>query len=608
MKLSYPDLLVIGCYLAILVVIGLVMRKKAARNKEEYLLGGKSLPWYMLGLSNASGMFDISGTMWMVTIAFVYGLKSIWIPWLWPCFNQIFLMIYLAMWLRRSNVTTGAEWMTFRFGNDRGARLSHGIVVVFALLSCLGFLAYGFIGLGKFIEIFLPWEYVAPYFPFAVSPEYVPHVYGILFTLFSVFYSILGGMSSIVWADVIQYVIMTVSAVVIAVIAMIALSSSGLIVPEGWFNPFFGWTLDMDWTGIINDVNARIDADGYSLFGIFFMLMLFKGILASLAGPAPTYDMQKILSNRTPRDAARMSGIVSVVLFPTRYLMIMGFTVLGLLFYDRLDLSSAAGTDFERLLPAAISEFVPVGLKGILLAGLLSAFIGTFAGTLNTAQAYIVNDIYLKYLKPEASARQIKRVTYTTGVVVVLISIFMGIMARDVNSVLQWIVSGLFGGYIAANLLKWHWWRFNGNGFFYGMLSGIVPALFFPLIFPEGFLPLYYFPLILLLSLAGCIYGTYAAPVTAPEVLDHYYKQTNPWGIWGPVKERVAAAYPDFRPNCNFKRDVLNVGIGIVWQITLVTLPVYLVLMEWTPFVVSLALMLLTSWILKKNWYDKLGD
>lgn len=608
MKLSYPDLLVIGCYLAILVVIGLVMRKKAARNKEEYLLGGKSLPWYMLGLSNASGMFDISGTMWMVTIAFVYGLKSIWIPWLWPCFNQIFLMIYLAMWLRRSNVTTGAEWMTFRFGNDRGARLSHGIVVVFALLSCLGFLAYGFIGLGKFIEIFLPWEYVAPYFPFAVSPEYVPHVYGILFTLFSVFYSILGGMSSIVWADVIQYVIMTVSAVVIAVIAMIALSSSGLIVPEGWFNPFFGWTLDMDWTGIINDVNARIDADGYSLFGIFFMLMLFKGILASLAGPAPTYDMQKILSNRTPRDAARMSGIVSVVLFPTRYLMIMGFTVLGLLFYDRLDLSSAAGTDFERLLPAAISEFVPVGLKGILLAGLLSAFIGTFAGTLNTAQAYIVNDIYLKYLKPEASARQIKRVTYTTGVVVVLISIFMGIMARDVNSVLQWIVSGLFGGYIAANLLKWHWWRFNGNGFFYGMLSGIVPALIFPLIFPEGFLPLYYFPLILLLSLAGCIYGTYAAPVTAPEVLDHYYKQTNPWGIWGPVKERVAAAYPDFRPNCNFKRDVLNVGIGIVWQITLVTLPVYLVLMEWTPFVVSLALMLLTSWILKKNWYDKLGD
>lgn len=607
MKLSYLDLLVIVLYLVVLVVIGLVMRKKAGRNKEEYLLGGKSLPWYMLGLSNASGMFDISGTMWMVTIAFVYGLKSIWIPWLWPCFNQIFLMIYLAMWLRRSNVTTGAEWMTFRFGHDRGARLSHGIVVVFALLSCFGFLAYGFIGLGKFIEIFLPWEYVAPYCPFTVSPEYVPHVYGILFTLFSVFYSILGGMSSIVWADVIQYVIMTVSAVVIAVIAMVALSSTGLVVPDGWMNPFFGWTLDIDWTGIVNDVNARIDADGYSLFGIFFMLMLFKGILASLAGPAPTYDMQKILSNRTPRDAAKMSGIVSVVLFPTRYLMIMGFTVLGLLFYDQLDLSSACGTDFERLLPSAISEFVPVGLKGVLLAGLLSAFIGTFAGTLNTAQAYIINDIYLKYIRPSASAGQVKRVTYITGIVVVVVSIFMGVMAKDVNSVLQWIVSGLFGGYIAANLLKWHWWRFNGNGFFWGMLAGIVPALIFPLIFPDGFLPLYYFPLILLLSLAGCIWGTYAVPETEQGVLDTYYKQTNPWGFWGPVKKRVVAMQPDFRPNRDFTRDAVNVGVGIVWQITLVTLPVYLVLMEWGPFLISFVIMLLTSLVLKKNWYDKLG-
>lgn len=70
----------------------------------------------MLGLSNASGMFDISGTMWLVTLLFVYGLKSAWIPWLWPVFNQIFLMIFLSVWLRRSNVTTGAEWINTRFG------------------------------------------------------------------------------------------------------------------------------------------------------------------------------------------------------------------------------------------------------------------------------------------------------------------------------------------------------------------------------------------------------------------------------------------------------------------------------------------------------------
>ncbi len=77
-------------------------------------------------------MFDISGTMWLVTLAFVYGIKSIWIPWLWPVFNQIFLMVFLSAWLRRSNVTTGAQWIETRFGKGKGSSLSHGIVVVFA--------------------------------------------------------------------------------------------------------------------------------------------------------------------------------------------------------------------------------------------------------------------------------------------------------------------------------------------------------------------------------------------------------------------------------------------------------------------------------------------
>ena len=73
----------------------------------------------MLGLSNASGQFDISGTMWMVTLAFIYGIKSAWVPWLWPVFNQIFLMVYLSVWLRRSNVLTGAEWIQTRFGKNK---------------------------------------------------------------------------------------------------------------------------------------------------------------------------------------------------------------------------------------------------------------------------------------------------------------------------------------------------------------------------------------------------------------------------------------------------------------------------------------------------------
>ena len=237
----------------------------------------------MLGLSNASGMFDISGTIWLVALMFIYGIKSAWIPWLWPVFNQIFLMVYLSMWLRRSNVTTGAEWIQTRFGFGKGGKLAHTIVVVFALLSCLGFLAYGFIGLGKFVEIFLPWELISNYIPFHVSPEYVPHFYGIVFTLFAVFYSLLGGMSGIVWADVLQFAIMTVAALIIGYLGFNAIGENTLNVPEGWMSPFFGWELNLDWTEIIPQVNEKIRSDGFGLFTVFFMMMVFKGILVRLA-------------------------------------------------------------------------------------------------------------------------------------------------------------------------------------------------------------------------------------------------------------------------------------------------------------------------------------
>lgn len=607
MKLTWIDFAIILFYMVGVTAIGLAFKKRAKEGTGSYLLGGNKLPWYLLGLSNASGMFDISGTMWLVTIGFVYGLKSIWLPWLWPVFNQIFLMVFLSAWLRRSNVTTGAQWIGTRFGHDRGATLSHTIVVIFALIGCLGFLAYGFIGLGKFIMIFIPWEIVSPYIPFDVPAQFVPHVYGIIFTLVAVFYTIIGGMTSIVLADLLQYIIMTVASIAIAVIAMLALHGHSLNVPDGWMNPFFGWNLNLDWSSIIAQVNDKIASDQFGLFTIIVMMMVFKGILASAAGPAPNYDMQKILATKSPKEAAKMSGFVSLILQPVRYLMIAGFVVLAVLYYDRLNLMVGGRIDFEQILPSAISEFVPVGLLGLLLAGLLAAFTSTFSGTLNAAQAYIINDLYLKYIRPHATQKQTTMINYTSGLIVVLISMVLGFFAQDVNSLLQWIVSGLYGSYVAANVLKWYWWRFNSYGYFWGMLAGLIPALIFPLVF-KSTLDLYYFPVLLLISVAGCYLGSLLTRPTDEKTLMSFYRTVRPWGFWKPVYEKVKAADPSFERNRDFGRDAVNVVVGIIWQTALVIIPFYIVLMQKGPFFVTLAIILVTSWFLKKNWLDKLSE
>lgn len=608
MKLQLIDVVIIGIYLLIMIVIGLMLKKRASKNLDSYFLGGKTLPFYMLGLSNASGMFDISGTMWMVYLAFVYGLKSLWIPWLWPVFNQIFLMIYLSIWLRRSNVLTGAAWIRTRFGYGKGANLSHTIVVCYAVIGVLGFLSYGFIGIGKFMEIFFPWEVVSQYVPFTVAPEYVPHVYGIFFTTIATFYVMLGGMLSIVWTDVVQFAIMTVSGVVIAVIAMMKVSPELLSahVPVGWDTPFFGWTLEMDWSQLIPAVMDKMASDQYGLFTIVIMMMLFKGIFLSMAGPAPNYDMQKVLACKSPKEAALMSGSVPVVLLIPRYLMIMGFAVLAIVFFSEDFRAMGSAIDFETILPRAISEFVPVGLAGLLLAGLLAAFMSTFASTVNAAPAYLVNDVYLKYINPTATAKTQIRASYLISVLVVVISTVIGFFVENINSVLQWIVSALYGGYIAANLLKWHWWRFNGHGYFWGMLVGILAAMIVPQFFPHT-LPLYYFPLLMLVSLIGCVVGTLMTPPTDEETLINFYVRVRPWGWWGPVAEKAIARYPQVKRNTHFKRDMFNVAIGIIWQCCLTVIPMYIVIKEGFPLFTSILILGITTLILKKNWYDKMN-
>jgi Na+/proline symporter len=614
MKLHLLDVTIIVLYLLSTIFIGLWYRKKARENKESYMLGGKSLPWYKLGLSDASDMFDISGTMWMVSLCFVYGMKSIWIPWLWPVFNQVFLMMYLSRWLRRSNASTGAEWLATRFGKTgAGVTSSHLVVIAFALLSCLGFMAYGFIGLGKFIEIFVPWDLVKAYVPFDVAPQYVPHIYGIVFTLFAMFYSILGGMHSIVVSDVVKYGIMTVACIWIGFIAANQLSSHHLNVPNGWYSPFFGKHLGLNWTGIITDVNQKIKSDGYSLFAYFFMMMTFKGFFAALAGPAPNYDMQKILSTRSPEEASKMNGFVSVILLPIRYTLIISLTALGLIYYRQMNLTDGAGAiDFERILPAVINNFLPVGLVGLLLAGLLGAFMSTFAGTMNAAQAYIVNDIYIKYVNPLASNKRVISMNYLVGIVVVAVGVILGFFVKDINSVLQWIVSALYGGYIAANVLKWHWWRFNASGFFWGMLSGIAAAMALSALVYSGLISegqlLYWFPVLFLVSLAGCVLGSYATSATDMTVLQSFYTNVRPWGFWEPVKQLALKNDPSFQPNKNFKLNMFNVVVGTIAQCCLTILPMYLVLWQKAPLLVTIAILAVMMLILKRTWWNKLKD
>lgn len=195
---------------------------------------------------------------------------------------------------------------------------------------------------------------------------------------------------------------------------------------------------------------------------------------------------------------------------------------------------------------------------------------------------------------------------YIVGIIVVIVGVVFGFMANNVNDILQWIVGGLYGGYVAANCLKWYWWRFNANGFFWGMAVGIGAALIMPYV-TTG-LPLYWWPLLFVLSFAGCIIGTYAAPPTDMAVLKSFYSTVKPWGFWKPVHQQVLIDDVSFVGNKKFKLDMFNVVLGIIAQLCLTILPMYLILSMHLPLFITIAILAFIIIILKKTWWEKLED
>lgn len=612
MNLTLLDILILVTYVGLTLWVGFWLSQKASKNIKTYFLAGNDIPWYYLGLSNASGMFDVSGTMIAVAWFFVYGIKSAWIPWLWPIWNQIIMMIFLAIWMRRSKVLTGAEWITFRFGKSLGSKLSHLITVIFAVIIVIAFMAYFVEGIGKFASQFLPWDLGFQIGNIAIKSE---DSYAILIIVLTALYTVKGGFYSVVGTEVLQFLIMTVACIVVGIIGM-SLTTADQIqaaVPEGWSSLWFGWELGLDWQSILPQANERIAEDGYEVFGFIFMLMLFKGIFASLAGPVPSYDMQRVLSTRSPKEAAMMFGLTPLVLMLPRFFMIGGIGVLALVYMDPTTLIDATSgqLDFEQVLPIAIGQYVTPGFKGLLLAGLLAAFMSTFAAFINAGSAYVVNDIYKKYWRPNRPAKDYVRLGYLVTALLVLTGLIFGLIGGNIQTRTDWIVGLLYGSYVASNVLKWVWWRFNGFGFFSGMLFGMIGVAIIPPILSYleiELLAIAQFPFLFGFALIGALLGCWLTPPDDDETLINFYKTTRPWGFWKPILKKIRATELDFQPNNQFGRDLLNVLIGIIWQHALVIMPLYLVIRNMQAFGISVAVILFTSWLLKRNWLDRLEE
>lgn len=219
------DIIIIVLYFGGIMVAGFWFARRAAKSLEDYFLGGKNIHWLALSMSGSVSNFDITGTMWIVSIIYLLGMKSMWHHWMWGVLLGAFFMAYMGKWVRRSNVMTAAEWMRTRFGDGTPGRVARVTYAFMAVLTQASFIGYAYQGIGKFASVYIPLEELANQFAnptiIALCTTYESDVLATAIIAATTLYVTLGGLYSVVVTDVIQTVVLTLGSLFIAWLGLV---------------------------------------------------------------------------------------------------------------------------------------------------------------------------------------------------------------------------------------------------------------------------------------------------------------------------------------------------------------------------------------------------
>ena len=588
--MSSVDYAIILVYFAVVIGLGFWYQKRASKNLRAYFLGGKNIHWLALAMSGSVSNFDITGTMWIISILYVLGMKSMWHHWMWGVLMGAFFLSYMGKWVRRSNVMTAAEWMKTRFGSDSGGKLARTAYALMAVLTLASFIGYAYQGIGKFASVYIPLESLAQYtsIPWLqkMLTEYEPDCLAVLIIGITTLYVVLGGLYSVVVTDVIQTAILTLASIFIAYIAWSRLTPELLSqLPQDWTSLRIPWRIEE---------LAGTDNAYFELFGALVIVWVLKGLLLNAGGPAQMYDFQRFLAARDARDAAKVGAAWSVFLI-VRWAMAIGIALLGLTVITNI-------TDSEQVMPVVLQEILPKGIRGIVIAGLLAAFMSTFSSTVNSGASFIVRDIWQPYFRPQANEKESVRFSYLATLLLVMIGVIIGSMVNSIADIWNWMMMVLGAGMAIPNVLRWYWWRMNGWGYSVGTFVGIILSLTI-LFIPDA--PVYYvFPSVCAVSLLASIAVSLATQPTDCDILVSFYKTVRPFGLWKPIVEKAELSVEELSSSSeSVLRTILNVVLAMLAITGLYLFPMYLVGHWYVNSIIWLVLAIAAILALRYTWY-----
>lgn len=583
--MSWIDWVILLVYLAGIMWVGIYFSRRAAGSMRDYFLGGNSSRWWMLAASGAASNYDIAGTMFLVSLFYVVGLRSFWMLWSWQMFSAAFLMSYMAVWIRRTRVMTAVELMRVRFGEDAGGRMARTAGAVLMVVFLVVSVGYSFAGVSKFLPVILPSALMDQ-----ADPAGSGRMWAMVLMGLTTVYVTVGGFSAVVVTDFIQTILMSVAGLSVGALVYFKLEPSAIEVLHDNLS-----------TSLLPVAHLDLPRgyEAWSDFGALCVFWMFMGLFINMSGAGGHYQEQRFLATRSHADAAKAGWAWGFFLIP-RWAMIAGFVCIAAT-------GMVGSDDPEQILPEVLVAMMPDGLRGLILAGLVAAFMSTFSSVINAAASMVVRDL-VQPACPKLAEKTLVRLSYAATVVVVVLGAVIGFHAETIRGIWVWMLAGLIGGTLIPNLLRWHWWRLNGWGYSWGVFGGLLAALasgllsYFKVLDPAP-AEHEYAPVIWLVTLIGCVAGSLLTKPENDAVLQTFYRRVRPWGFWGPVRANTTDLSALHAPDQSFWRVALNIILGVTCLLSAYTGVFFVVGHFVWQACVSIALASASGGLLYVTWY-----
>ena len=584
MALEFLDWAVIIGYLLLSIGVGVFVVKHDSKNITDFFVAGRNLPWWLLGTSIAATWFATDAPLAVTALVRSKGIYGNWLWWYLGAGIMMMVFFYAKYW-RRAEILTDAEMIEMRY-SGRSASILRGFTAAFfgIFKNCIT-LGWIILAMLKFSNIMLGW-----------SAEIA---LGITLT-FALLHTLSSGIKGVVILDMLHFSAGTISTILLAILVLLQIGGP---------------------TELAAQIAARTDAPAgvldmfpnFANIGITEMIafVCLIGVLWLGQAQGDGYIVQRLFSAKDEKHAIKASlwfAVAGIVILTWPWIVVgLGSIVI----LPISEASAALLADPELAYPMMINEVLPVGLRGLLVAAFMAAFMSTVDTHLCWGGSYMVNDIYKRFIKKKAGDSHYLLVSRISIFLLLLLS---AIAAWQMDSIAgAWIyIIEIVSGIAIILMLRWFWWRINAWSEIASMLSALILAngfLFVGWGYELGWVSDRFMEIVngwyhedvaliratvlLFLCTAISLVVTFLTKPVDNKTLIEFYKKVRPKGWWGPIARQL----PDLEDKSSPKNAWLGFLLGVLFLNSILFSVGHAVLGSYTLALILLLIAALSGWL-----------